>query len=556
MARAFRRDRRAPSAARPDVISRDGFVLVIDGDPRPELARRGIVLHPSVGALPLPVREPVAVRSVHIESALAGSDVVTAMTGDLHRRALARVGAARRVREWVGVALEAARDAVAEADDAGRPMRAGEPAPPLRLAGQIWPLEERGGPASAPDFAAAAAEHRVHAGTLAEAGVGLLRIERMETVGESEAATLAARETGLETWTSIALHADGRTLASGESLATWLSVVVPLAPTAVLLEAPTWAAATAGLREAGRILDSLDASGSVALGVALPPGPPVAQVGNDGGAAMDVAPPRRNDDDDDGRCAAAGNDDGRCAAAGNDAHRRRGRDPVGRNRRVAIPRRAAAVGRGSRSGGPSAHARRETGPAGGVGRAGRRARGARPCAVGRERTARGRRNGPACRPATRVEPEPRAASARPLRMGRRGWPCPRPAARRAVPARDRRRRGRPRRRRPGDAHRTGGRRARARSVAPRGGRGRRGRSAGRRANRGPRAGAALGGRHPDLAGPSPSLSGGGRSGALRRAPGAPTWRRPGTADPLEATCARRSAAPALSGPWLTGPSSP
>jgi S-methylmethionine-dependent homocysteine/selenocysteine methylase len=292
VARAVRRDRRAPSAARPDVTLRDGPILVIDGDPRPELARRGIVLHPSVGALPLPVREPVAVRAVHVENALAGSDVVTAMTGDLHRRALARVGAARRVREWVGVALEAARDAVAEADDAVRPMRDGESAPPLRLAGQLWPLEERGGPAAAPDFAVASAEHRVHAGTLADAGVDLLRIERMETVAESEASTLAARETGLETWTSIALSADGVTLVSGESLTAWLSVVVPLAPAAVILEASTWDGATAGLTEAGRLLRALDPSGSVALGAALPPGEPASPSADRDGTAVDASAPR------------------------------------------------------------------------------------------------------------------------------------------------------------------------------------------------------------------------------------------------------------------------
>jgi S-methylmethionine-dependent homocysteine/selenocysteine methylase len=274
------------------VTPRDGPILVIDGDPRPELASRGIVLHPSVGALPLPVREPVAVRAVHVESALAGADVVTAMTGDLHRRALARVGAARRVAEWVAVALEAARDAIAEADDAVRPMRAGEPRPPLRLAGQLWPLEEGGGPAAVPDFAAASSEHRVHAGTLADAGVEVLRIERMETVGESEAATLAARETGLETWTSIALSGDGVTLASGEPLATWLSVVVPLAPGAVILEAPTWEGAAAGLAEAGRLLRSLDPRGSVALGANLPPGEPASPSADRDGTALDAGMPR------------------------------------------------------------------------------------------------------------------------------------------------------------------------------------------------------------------------------------------------------------------------
>ncbi|MGO9178043.1 MAG: homocysteine S-methyltransferase family protein [Candidatus Limnocylindrales bacterium] len=252
-------------------------ILVLDGDPRPELARRGIPLRPAPGAPPLPVREPGAVRSFHADSTLAGSDVVTAMTGDLHRRALARIGASRRVREWVGVALDLAREAAAEAEDADRAERAGEPAPPVRVAGLVWPLEEHGGPEAAPDVAVASAEHRAHAGALADGGAALLRIERIGTIAESEAATIAAIDTGVETWTGIVLDERGVALPSGEPVSAWLSTVVPLKPAGVLLEARTWDATIAGLDVARAALDILDPLGIIALGVALPAEAPAPQ---------------------------------------------------------------------------------------------------------------------------------------------------------------------------------------------------------------------------------------------------------------------------------------
>jgi len=270
VARALRRRAGPSSLDRPGVTPARGPILVLDGDPRPELERRGIPLRPAPGALPLPVRESVAVRTFHAGSALAGSDVVTAMTGDLHRRALARIGAARRVREWIGVALDLAREAAASAEDAGRPERAGEPAPPVRVAGLVWPLEPHGGAEAAPDVADASAEHRAHAGALTDAGAGLLRIERVETIAESEAATIAAIDTGVETWTGVVLDERGTALVSGEPVSAWLSVVAPLEPSGLLIEANSWDATMAGLDAARAALDLLDPRGAIALGVALP----------------------------------------------------------------------------------------------------------------------------------------------------------------------------------------------------------------------------------------------------------------------------------------------
>lgn len=241
----------------------DRAILVADGDPRPELARRGVAPQPTVGALPLPVREPAALRAVHLEVALAGADVLTAVTGSLHRRTLSRMGAARRGREWIAAALDLAREAAAEAEDAGRPARDGEPAPPVRVAGLVGPLEGSGTSGLILDVAASAAEHRAHAGMLADAGAQLLRIEAMETVAESEAATREAVATGLETWTGVAVDGSGLALTSGEPLEAWAAVIAPLGPGVLLVTAPTLEATCVAL-------EALRARTGIALGGSLP----------------------------------------------------------------------------------------------------------------------------------------------------------------------------------------------------------------------------------------------------------------------------------------------
>jgi len=220
-------------------------LLVLDGDIRPELSRRGVILRPTSAAFPLPVREPAAVRAVCRDVALAGADVVSAMTGDLQRRALARMGAARRSAEWIREAIDLARES---ADQAMQAAAGAGDRPPrrIRVAGAMGPLEGSR-PDLAPDAATAAAEHREHAGQLADAGVEILRIEGVPTIAESETATRAAVQSGLETWSGVALDPTGRTLASGEPLDAWRDAVAPLGAAALLLSAPTAAALEAAV---------------------------------------------------------------------------------------------------------------------------------------------------------------------------------------------------------------------------------------------------------------------------------------------------------------------
>jgi S-methylmethionine-dependent homocysteine/selenocysteine methylase len=220
----------------------DRELLVLDGGIEDEVERRGIPRRPHPGAAPLPVREPAAVRRAHLDAALAGANVITAMTGGLHRRALARIGDSRRAREWSHAAIGLARDAADEATDRGASggrSRNGEPTH-VRVAGLVLPLEGRELASVSLDASTAAREHRANAAILAEAGAAIARIEGLGTIAEAEVATSAAIEEGLECWSGIALGSgeDGLALASGEHLDAWLAVILPRRPAALLVAAP------------------------------------------------------------------------------------------------------------------------------------------------------------------------------------------------------------------------------------------------------------------------------------------------------------------------------
>ena len=264
-------------------------LLVLDGGIEAELKRRGVALRPHPGAAPLPVREPQAVRRLHLDVALAGANVVTAATGALHRRALARTGDARRAREWAHAALALALDAAAEATDRGRDGGTGARGQQraVRVAGLVLPLEGRDWAAADLDGATAAQEHRAHASILAEGGAEIIRIEGMGTARECEAATQAAIEAGLEAWAGVAVAADGLHLLSGEPIQAWLEAVAPLRPAALFVEGPHLTAVRAAVSAAVEWLDDTAGQAGPRVGAILPVGGGERRAGGPAGQLAD-----------------------------------------------------------------------------------------------------------------------------------------------------------------------------------------------------------------------------------------------------------------------------
>ncbi|HEY5596028.1 MAG TPA: homocysteine S-methyltransferase family protein [Candidatus Bipolaricaulota bacterium] len=83
------------------------------------------------------------------------------------------------------------------------------------IAGNLAPLEDCFSPQRAPSISEAYAEHRRKAQCFAQAGVDLILIETMGTLGEAEGALEAALDTSIPVW--ISFVARGGALLSGES---------------------------------------------------------------------------------------------------------------------------------------------------------------------------------------------------------------------------------------------------------------------------------------------------------------------------------------------------
>ena len=192
-----------------------GKVVILDGGIGTEVLKRtGRWVRNGIEA------SPDAIREIHRDYIDAGADVITANTFQIsrhtflnffhdleHMRIIGQPGLEHRATELqemaVGYALEARRAAGAEDT--------------VAVAGSISPLNHPFRTDQAPDSRQARDEHAETARGLAKAGVDLILLETMNTLGEAQAALEAAIETGLPVWMSLVPNGQGETLA-GEAL--------------------------------------------------------------------------------------------------------------------------------------------------------------------------------------------------------------------------------------------------------------------------------------------------------------------------------------------------
>ena len=133
----------------------------------------------------------------------AGADTLLAHTFLTHRRALARVGEARRARELTRAAVDLAREAAEQGRDRRDPDLPWARTPVL-IAGVLSPLgEDPGSGRLGPVDAAIARDLHDHAGLLADAGVDFIVVEGPGSAAETAAGVRAARSMGIETWAVV-----------------------------------------------------------------------------------------------------------------------------------------------------------------------------------------------------------------------------------------------------------------------------------------------------------------------------------------------------------------
>lgn len=200
-------------------------VLVLDGPMGTELERRGLALTLPLWSAQALSDAPELVEDIHLEYLRAGADVITTNTFRTNPRAFAAVGEpASRAAEATKLAVSLARRALAR-------FAAEAPATRLapRIAGSIATVEDCYRPDLVPEREALLQEHMRHADVLAAAGVDLLLVETMNTVGEAEAAVTAAHATGLPVWVSFVGRPgdrEGARIYSGEPFAAGVEATV------------------------------------------------------------------------------------------------------------------------------------------------------------------------------------------------------------------------------------------------------------------------------------------------------------------------------------------
>ncbi len=137
---------------------------------------------------------------------VAGADVLLAHTFLTHRRALARVGEARRARELTEAAVMVSREAADQGRERRDPKRpwSGDP---VWLAGVLPVLgDDPGSGRLGPADASVARDLYDHAGFLADAGVDLIVVEGPRSPAETVSGVTAGRSMGIETWAIVDSH--------------------------------------------------------------------------------------------------------------------------------------------------------------------------------------------------------------------------------------------------------------------------------------------------------------------------------------------------------------
>src|SRR5262245_46754663 len=219
-----------------------GELLLLDGGMGTELERRGVETPLPLWSAAALLSAPDQVGAIHEDYVHAGADILSANTFRATPRALAKAGKAAEAERLVERAVALARDARARASS-GRTVL---------VAGVMAPLEDCYRPDLAPPSDEAEREHAEQAVRLARAGVDLLLIETMNSIGEARAAVRAAKATGLAVLVSF-ICSSARELLSGEPFEEAVRAVEPFKPDAILVNCVPPGLANACLEEIARL---------------------------------------------------------------------------------------------------------------------------------------------------------------------------------------------------------------------------------------------------------------------------------------------------------------
>jgi len=205
--------------------------VLLDAAIGSELVRRGIRWRKH-GLL----TDAPAVQQLHEEYIAAGADVIRTNTFQLNPRIYLNVFRNREHMKHIGAPglAELAPRLIRRSIQLAKEARTKSGREAVAIAGVLSPLEHCFRPDMAPLASEGLVEHTILARVFAEAGVDLLLLESMNTIGEAKAALAAGRELKLPVWVSFVLGPEGELL-SREPLRQAVEEVVKEGAEAVLV---------------------------------------------------------------------------------------------------------------------------------------------------------------------------------------------------------------------------------------------------------------------------------------------------------------------------------
>lgn len=198
---------------------RSGSPLLLDGATGTELQRRGFDTNSRAWSAAAIREAPDLLQQIHREYVAAGADIITANTFRTHARSLQQTPWHNSAKALTCEAVALARQAAAET---------------TYIAGSIAPLEDCYSPDLTPSRKELEREHAQMVQHLVESSVDLILIETQITIREAVVIARLCAEAQIPYLLSFTCGRDGQLL-SGESLADAVHKVLPLHPTALLV---------------------------------------------------------------------------------------------------------------------------------------------------------------------------------------------------------------------------------------------------------------------------------------------------------------------------------
>jgi S-methylmethionine-dependent homocysteine/selenocysteine methylase len=198
-------------------------VILKDGAFGTELLARGIGPAEDLFSARSVIGHPELVRAIHSDYIAAGAEIITANTFCTAPAALDASGLSEFRNKLTGMSIALAREAV----------RANTAVGEIIITASLSPLSNYM-PASYPSEEQLLRAQNNHAHLIALEGIDTVFCETMTSSKEARAASIAARDNGMEFIVSF-VPRDSRHLVSGETLDTALRNIEPLEPLAVCL---------------------------------------------------------------------------------------------------------------------------------------------------------------------------------------------------------------------------------------------------------------------------------------------------------------------------------